>query len=159
MSIYGKLLEHAEKGGAYHIDLHSKNLRIGNKYYIREGVMLIEDDLICSEDFNKFNIFDGDITKYAWKNVVWHLYNIFKHSWKSKSYRNKSYFKAIEDKDLTLRDMVYGADRHFAQAVLEGYVLLGSLAGWITWDEDKNHWFWQDKEHDLDLLILKDWIN
>lgn len=157
MSIYERLLNKAKDGGYYNINLKSKSLKIGSKDYIKEGVVLIEDDLICNSDFEQFDILTGDVQNYSWKNVVWHLYNIFKYSVPSKNYKDHSYFKAVDSSELSLGEMVCGFDRSLAQAMLEGYILLGSLAGWIIW-EDENHWFWQDKENDLSLIILKEWI-
>ena len=51
--------------------------------------------------------------------------------------------------------MTFGTDRKLAQAMLEGYILLGSIAGWMAW-EDENKWFWKDENNQF--IILKEWI-
>ena len=158
MSIYAKLLQRAKDGGSYSINLKSKNLKIGRKDYVKEGVVLVEDDLICNSDFEEFDIMVGDIQNHSWKNMVWHLHGMFKYSVPNKNYKDNSYFKAVDSSELSLEEMAFGFDRHLAQAMLEGYVLLGSLAGWIVWNEQEGYWFWQDKENDLSLIILKEWI-
>lgn len=155
MSIYATLLQKVKDGGNYAINLKVKNLRIGRTDYIKEGVVLIEDDLICNEDFERFNILVGDVQNMSWKNVVWHLYNIFNYSVPSKTYHDNSYFKAKKVEELGLAEMTFGTDRKLAQAMLEGYILLGSLAGWIAW-EDEDKWFWKDENNQF--IILKEWI-
>ena len=155
MSIYATLLQKAKDGGNYKINLKTKTLQIGRKDYVKEGVVLIEDDLICNEDFETFNILVGDVQNMSWKNVVWHLYNIFNYSVPNKHYKSKSYFKAKEVEELGLADMACGVDRKLAQAQLEGYILLGSLAEWIQWEDD-GKWFWQDATKQL--IVLREWI-
>lgn len=157
MSIYATLLQKAKDGGYYKINLKTKTLQIGSKEYVKEGVVLIEDDLICNEDFEQFDIMIGDIKNMSWKNVVWHLYNIFKYSVPRTNYKDRSYFKALPCEELSLGDMACGVDRSLAQAMLEGYILLGSIAGWIVWNENESHWFWQN-EDDMNLIVLKEWI-
>ena len=155
MSIYATLLQKAKDGGNYKINLKTKTLQIGRKDYVKEGVVLIEDDLICNEDFETFNILVGDVQNMSWKNVVWHLYNIFNYSVPNKHYKSQSYFKAKEVEELGLADMACGVDRKLAQAQLEGYILLGSLAEWIKWEDD-GKWFWQDATKQL--IVLREWI-
>lgn len=156
MSIYSKLLRKAKEGGSYYINLKTKSLRIGRKDYIKNGEVLVDEDLICNEDFEQFNIYVGDALNQSWKNMVWHLYNIFRYSVPSKSYKNKSYFKGVDVEELNLEEMVCGLDRHLAQAMLEGYILLASLKGVMKW-EDNDKWFWQ-YEDGSELIVLREWV-
>jgi hypothetical protein len=75
----------------------------------------------------------------------------------SKTWRDSGYFKAINSEQLSLSQMAFGVDRHVAQAMLEGYILLGSLAGWIKWNESEDRWFWQ-YEDNKNLVVLREWI-
>ena len=68
----------------------------------------------------------------------------------------KSYFKALPVDKLTDYELAYNSNRDFLQAVLEGYILLATLQGWLTW-EYENQWFWQNQD-DKYLVILKNWI-
>lgn len=156
MSIYSKLLRKAKEGGNYYINLKTKSLRIGCKDYIKNGEVLVDEDLICNEDFEQFNIYVGDALNQSWKNMVWHLYNIFKYSVPSKNYRGRSYFRGVDVEELSLEEMVCGVDRGLAQSILEGYILLGSLKGVIKW-EDNDKWFWQHEEL-KELVVMKEWF-
>lgn len=157
MSIYAKLLQAAKEGKYYKINLKTKSLKIQRKQYIGGGDVLVDDDLICNEDFEKFDILVGDIQNMSWKNVVWHLYNIFKYSVPDKNYRDNSYFEALDESELTDGERAFGVPRHLAQAMLESYILLGSLAGWIKWDEPDDHWFYQC-EDDKELIVMREWV-
>ena len=157
MSIYKKLIEAAIDGKSFKINLKDKNLVIGRKTFIKEGVVEVDDVLIENEDFREFFILTGDVEHYSWKNVTWHLYNNFKYSVPSKHWKDNSYFKAVDSEELSLDQMVFSLDRYVAQAMLEGYILLGSLAGWIKWTENEDHWFWQ-YEDDTELVVLREWI-
>lgn len=156
MSIYSKLLEKAKDGGNYYINLKTKSLRIGRKECIKDGEVIIDEDLVCNEDFHRFNILENDVLNQSWKNVVWHLYNIYRYSVPSKSYKGKSYFKGVDVEELSLEEMVCGVDRHLAQAMLEGYILLASLKGVVKWEDD-DKWFWQ-YEDGSELIVLKEWV-
>jgi hypothetical protein len=153
MSIYSDLLKTAQVGGGYKIDLTKKNLWIGRKQIIKEGVVLIDKDLICNEDFEEFDIFTGDVASHSWKNMMWHLYNIFKYSVPNSGYKDTSKFIAVPVEELQDGDLAYGMDRYVAQAMLEGYLLLGRLANWFQWQDD-GRWFWQHET----LVVLKEWF-
>ena len=153
MSIYKTLLESADKGGRYKIDLNKKDLWIGRKQYIKEGVMQVEDELIDKHDLARdFGIV---INVDSWE-VIKYLYKQYKVSVPNSKWKDKSYFKALPVDELTDADRAYNIDRKYGQAMLEGYILLASLAGWIEW-QNEDQWFWQDEE-DEDLIVLKQWI-
>lgn len=156
MSIYGKLLQTANNGGYYKIDLRNKTLKIGGKTYVEKGNILVDESLIENCDFEKWEIIKGDVEHYSWKNMIAHLFEIYKFSVPSKK-KDRSYFKALPVEELTDYDLAYGIDRHYAQACLEGYILLAGISNWIIWDEPSEHWFWQDKD-DCTLIVLKEWI-
>ena len=157
MSVYRTLLEKAKEGGYWNISLQTKTLKIGLKEYVKGGDVFVDDKLIENEDFEKFNILVGDVEHMSWKDVVWHLYNIYYYSVPSKNYKDNGYFKAIDESKLTDGERAFGTDRKLAQAMLEGYILLGGLADWIKWEEPDNHWFWQ-YENGSELVVLKNWI-
>ena len=71
MSVYSELLNHAQEGGKYKIDLKNKSLKIGNKNYIKNGEVLIEDKLFDSDLLMKL--------QDPW-NKTSELYNQYKHS-------------------------------------------------------------------------------
>ena len=92
------------------------------------------------------------ITSDNQMEIIEQLYANFKRSVPSAKYNGKSYFKALDVEELTDSDIAFNWDRSYAQAALEGYILLGGL----TWEND-NHWFWQS-QYDKDLIILKEWV-
>ena len=156
MSVYAKLLEHASKGGRFRINLKRKDLWIGKKQYVKEGVMLDEDDLICKSDFEQFNILVGDVQNMPWKNVVSYLYQMYKHYVPNSNWKDNGYFKALPSECLTMDELAFNMNRNLGQAMLDGYILLGSIKGWLKWEND-GHWFWQD-DNDLSCIVLKEWV-
>lgn len=147
MSVYSELLNHAQEGGKYKIDLKNKSLKIGNKNYIKNGEVLIEDELFDSDLLMKL--------QDPW-NKASELYNQYKHSIPTSHYKDNSYFKALKYEELSSEELAYGLYRNYAQAVLEGFILLASMKGLLKWQNDK-HWFWQD-ENDKDFIILKEYV-
>lgn len=147
MSVYSELLNHAQEGGKYKIDLKNKSLKIGNKNYIKNGEVLIEDKLFDSDLLMKL--------QDPW-NKTSELYNQYKHSIPTSHYKDNSYFKALKYEELSSEELAYGLYRNYAQAALEGFILLASIKGLLKWQNDK-HWFWQD-ENDKDFIILKEYV-
>lgn len=157
MSIYAELLQKADKGKRFKVDLKNKNLWLGSKQVISEGTVLIdENELINKDDLNGVLDLCMNINEDPW-GVIKKLYQLFKHSVPNSKWKDNSYFKALPVEELTDSELAFNIDRKFAAAMLEGYILLGSIIGWITWQEEE-HWFWQDNEFDKDLIILRQWI-
>lgn len=162
MSIYSELLDAVDNGKKFKVDLIEKSLWIINGKYrkqiIKEGEIVNEQDkgkeLIKTWDL-ALNYGSMPLDENPW-NVIEILYNDFRHSAPRENSNKKTYFKALPVEELTDADLACGYDRDFAQAMLEGYILLVSLAGWIQW-EYGNHWFWQS-EKNKDLVVLKSFI-
>lgn len=155
MSIYEKLLRQADKNGKYKIDLNKKDLWIGRKHYIKNGEVMHDEDLIEKDDLKNVFGLEVDISQDVW-NVIKYLYQEYKHSIPNEKWKDTSYFKALSIEELTDDELAFNITRCFGQAMLEGYILLASMIGWIKW-QDEEHWFWQDVE-DEDCIVLKQWI-
>lgn len=157
MSIYKYLIESVRQNKSFRIDLIKKNLKIGHKQIMKGGI--VHDDfkemyVICANDLEDFLEYAPVLNESCW-NVAEHLYEKYKHSTiKQTIIGNNSYFKANKMENLSDYDLAYGLDRNVAQAILEGYILLAGLSGWLKIDED--HWFYQGK--DKDFVVLKEWI-
>lgn len=139
MSIYAKFIQEVEqKGKPFHVCLEKREMRIGNKWLIRDGKY--EGELIDNPG-------EDAVTE------IERLYHQYKHSLPSRKSRDK-YFKALSAEELDEADWYVGEQREIAQARLEGYVLCLILL-------DKLHidgWFWKSKT-EPDLVILADWVN
>lgn len=169
-SIYSKLIEEINKGAWFRCDLKKKSLWIGRKQYVKEGVctdenlnFINEDDLLVIIPMIEYEyeddmeeLFSKITIENSW-DIVDGLYNIYRWSVPSAKTKDSGYFKAVESSKLTEEQLAYGVKRNEAKAILEGYVLLASLQGLLTWQNDK-HWFWQSKVN-RDLIVLKEWIN
>lgn len=157
-SIYNELLDAVEKGRKFKVDLVNKSLWIDRKQIIEKGEIIHDEykgkDLIGIWDL-ALNYANSPLDEDPW-NWVEVLHCEYKHSAPSKHSNSKSYFKALPFDELTDADLAYGYDRDFAQAMLEGYILLSSLIGWLTWNND-NHWFCQSNS-DKELIVLKEWV-
>lgn len=139
MSIYETLLERVESGKSFRIDLKKKSLWIGKKNYIKEGEVLVDEDLINEEG--------------SWERVS-ELYEQFKHSVPHEGDK-EGYFVGLTVDELTDGELAFNVSRRYAQAALEGYVLLAGLKGVLQWKKNE-HWFWQGD--DKELIVLKEWI-
>ena len=140
-SIYAELLDRVSKGAKFKINLVKKTLKIDGKEIELKGCMIDNNDLIRI-----------GITSDSPMEIIEQLYANYKRSVPSAKYNGKSYFKADSVEDLTDGEIAFNWDRNYAQAALEGYILLGGL----IWTDD-DHWFWQS-EYDKNLVILKEWI-
>ena len=156
MSIYQDLLNAVEDGKKFKVDLVNKSLWIDRKLTIQEGVIIDEQnqskELINRLDLKCIN-WIYPLNEYPWKWVEF-LYDTYKHSVPSEN-NQRSYFKALSVDELNDNELAYNAERNYMQAILEGYILLSSLQGWLKW-EHGDHWFW--KAEDKDLVVLKNWI-
>ncbi len=121
-----------------------------NKYYIKDGLVLIEDGV----PQNGYTISDENI---SWEYIE-ELYSIYKCSIPSleESKIKKPYFKALSIDELSGKALMQGVPRDEARENLELAILIGSLNGSLKWEDDKK-WFWQSKA-DPDFIILKNWI-
>ena len=140
--LYEKLLQKVEEGKSYYVDLKKKSLRIGHKYYIKDGEVLVDEDLIesCEEPWN----------------MVSELYKNYKESVPSQRDKGSKYFKALTSEELNDGQMAFNEKRYLAQARLEGFILLASMKGVLQWENDE-HWFWHD-QNDKELVVLKEWL-
>lgn len=158
MSIYTDLLDAVDNGKKFKVDLINKSLWINKKQIIKEGEIVNERDkskeLIEKWDL-ALNFASMSLDENPW-SCIEILYKEYKHSIPSENSNKKSYFKALLVDELTDADLAYGYNRNYSQAMLEGYILLGSLKGWIKW-EYGDHWFWKSDE-DENLVIIRNWI-
>lgn len=154
MTIYKKLIEKVTFGKRFKIDLKKQNMRIGNKYLIKDGEWDLELDLIQYEHEIR-----PDLRTDYCLEIIEELYEKYLTSVPSeRSESSQHYFYAKRENELTDEEMVRGEEREVARAALEGFILCSVLSGWLTWNEaTMGKWFWQSKVH-KDLVILKEWI-
>lgn len=157
MSVYKDLLLKVDKGSPFKISLLDKNLIVEGKIIIQKGENKTKDSLIEKNDLKEiFGVEDIDIKREPYR-VISFLYHTFKHSVTSSRWNErKSYFKALPLEKLTDEELAFNCHRYFAQAMLEGYILLASLQDWLKWERE-DHWYWVD-ETDNDCIVLKRWI-
>lgn len=158
MSIYTKFIEYARTSHNFKVDFKNKSLKCGNSYLIKNGRYDLNDDLIfLSSQFKT----QREAIEHC-LNTIEILYNAYKYSNPSKeteSFRDRSYFKALPEEELTIAQRVTGDPRDIAKARLEAFILCTSLAGYLVWDDEimGGHWFYQGK--DKDLIIMREWID
>ena len=159
MSIYKDIINEVQNGKRFKIDLNKKDLWVGRKQIIKEGVIIDDEnvnDLICPNDLEDILEYSPILNEYSW-NVAEMLYEKYKHSSPTKtSLGNKPYFKALDVEDLYDYDLAYGLDRNVAQCILELYILLAPMVNWLVW-QNENHWFYQSTDQ-KEFVVLRDWI-
>lgn len=150
MTYYEMLIYLAQKDySKIHIDLKNKTLKVGKQLIIENG-NIIQHKVIVGDDVYECSKFVSE------RLDIDELYENYKYSMPSERDGGNHYFKALTASLLTDEQLVYGMPRLEARVRLEAYVMLGSLAGLIKW-ENNNHWFWQSSK-DKDFVILKSWI-
>lgn len=156
MSIYKDLLDAVEKGRKFKVDLIDKSLWINKKQIIKKGEILNENKAFIETDDLKMYWAHKSLDKDPWSWVEL-LYDTYKHSVPREHSNKRSYFKALPVDELLDRELAYNAERDYMQCILEGYILLASLQGFLKW-EYGNQWFWQS-DKDKDLVVLKNFID
>ena len=158
MSIYRELLDEVDKGKRFKVDLMEKSLWINKRQIIKKGEIVNEQDK-SKEFIEEYDLAleygSLSLCRSPWE-VIEVLYTEFKKSVPSEHSNRKSYFKALSADELSDAELAYGSDRDYAQARIEGYVLLASLQSWLKW-EHGTHWFYQSPS-DSELIVLKNWI-
>lgn len=157
MSIYKELIDSVAEGVKFKINLVNKTLQIGKQKVVEKGKIVNEKykdmELILPSDLEPyFSMQFGTINMSF--TIIERLYEDYKHSVPSENYSDTSYFKALSIDELTDGDLYSGENRNLAQAKLEGYILLASLAGWLIWPNE-NYWYWKGID---DLIVLHNWI-
>ena len=155
-SIYNDLLNAADQGKKFKVDLINKSLWINRRLVIKKGEIYHEEDkskdLIIPDDLA--NHFGSGISKDPWE-LLEIISSEFEKSVPGKN-ETKSYFKAKSVDELTDADLAYNYDRNFAVAMLEGFILLAGLAGILKWQNPK-HWFWQSSSN-KNFVVLRNYI-
>lgn len=160
MTIYTKLLKLIDinRNCIFKVDLKKKSIRNGGSYFVKNGEYDSNENLIILDKQFKTQ---KEATLYCLE-VIENLYRNYKYSNPSKeteSFRDKSYFKALTEEELTMEQRVTGDPRDIAKARLEAFILCASLAGYLVWDDEimGGHWYYQGK--DKDLVIMREWID
>lgn len=137
---YEEIISRVENGEKFFINLEKRTFRIDGKMIDLQAIEMPE----CNTDVML---------------TIESLYENYKHSIpseRSESHRRK-YFRALPEKDLSDKDMMYGDRREVARCRLELFVLMAIVSGKLTWHDEWGSWFWQS-EHDKDLIIFRQWI-
>lgn len=149
ITICDEMIERVSNGEKFNVDFEKQNIKVGNTYLMKAG------------DYDK----DKYKLSHAYGNLsiilecIEDLYKSYKYSTPSERSENKrrKYFKALPIEELTDKQLVTGATREVAQAVLETFILCHIVSGELYWDEEKmGKWFYQG--NDPDLIILKKWV-
>lgn len=145
-NIYKETLGRVSKGARFSVNFEKRSLRVDGKYLIKEGQY--EGNLGCPE-----------VTDFI--SEIERLYHRYNHSVPSERNDNKQrrYFRALPEKELSDDDMLYGTPRELAQVELEMFVLCQILQNALKWDDfAKDLWFWQSPSLPS-LVLLKKWFN
>lgn len=144
-TIWKQTLERVAEGARFNISFEKRSLRVNGKYIIKDGKY--EGDLGCEPCIEPLSHIEK-------------LYTRYQHSVPSERSDNKQrrYFRALPESEMSDDDMLYGIHREEAQAELELFVLCQIIHGTIKWDEvAKGKWFWQSTNNPS-LIILKKWV-
>lgn len=124
------------------VDLVKKDLRISGRPIVINGIIVPDTTAGI---------------QLTWSDLD-ELYKEYKYSLPTERAvrkRKREYFKALRPDQMTDVELAIGMNRSVAKARLEVAILLGSITGDLTWQNDKD-WFWSGT--DPDFVILKQWI-
>ena len=143
-TIFQTALEDVANGARFRVNFEKRSLWVNGKCLIKEGQ------------------YEGELGGYTDNPLqeIERLYDRYRHSVPSQRSDNKqrNYFRALSESELSDDDMFYGVHREEAQLELELYVLCQILHGTLQWDDfAKDKWFWQSPNIPS-LIILKKWI-
>lgn len=139
-----------------HYDLLINGQLVRDKIRLSDGEVydLKEIPLIQPSDLEDYGIFAINQNPYE---VIEKLYQLYKYSApKMNTKYSRMNFRALTESEMTNGQILNGMPRIEAQYMLEGYIMLAGLAGWIPWHEDK-HFYWQSL-NDNQLILFKEFV-
>ena len=154
MTLFEYVIEQSQQGKKIKVDLKNGTLKINKS-------KLIENCIIDENKFESHSITDllpKELTIRP-KETIEELYEEFATSIPSKETAQDEifgYFEANKMKDLSIQDMLNGANRVQAKAKLETYILCCKLLNLFKFDNEK-HYYWKSTKFKK-LIILKEWI-
>lgn len=137
------------------IDLTRKSIWSDKLCIMRDGKLLrqsvrLENREVC--ELEGLINFEGDA--YA---EIERLYAQYKRSVPNRHVKlNRGYFKALSSDSLTMGELMDNMPRPEARIALEGFILLASVEGLISWHNPR-YFFWQSPT-DPDCIIYRDWV-
>lgn len=167
LSQTGTLMINRKKSYNLSVNLNKRRANIGKHIIVDRGEVVtlpttwekeeIPYDVLIKENdiktlFPSSGIEDIKTNPYQ---VIEQLYELYYNSIPNKWSREKKQNLRAKDLQEFKADDFCGMLRSQAQPLLELYILLAGMAGWIKW-EDKNYFFWKG-EHSL-LYIYRKWI-
>lgn len=145
-NIYKETLGRVVNGARFSINFENRSLRVNGKYVIKNGQY--EGNLGCPVVTDSLS-------------EIERLYERYMHSVPSQrsDAKQRKYFRALPEKELSDDDMLYGIPREEAQAELELFILCQILQNALNWDNFASGlWFWQSSKHPS-LIMLRKWFN
>ena len=139
---YEEITEKVRNGAKFAIDFKHRTMKLDRKLVDLSDCEFMPCEQQC-------NVMDEIVI----------LYEAYKHSVPSKyseSHRSR-YFKALPERKLSDKDMMYGDRRELARLNLELFFLLRLIDGQLIWYKEWGSWFWRSL-NDRDLIILREWI-
>ena len=151
--VIAKIIEEIGNKSKITVDLKNKNLIVNDKGWIVLGNVTKscpDYPLITPPTEFPLSIMDRAES----------LYQTYKISYPSESEqkRKHNYFKAKSSEEMTDAEMVHGCDRYFTRIILESFILLNVVAGYLEWDDKWGSWYYQGKK-DKDFIVLREWID
>lgn len=150
VTIYEEMIERVSNGERFNVDFEKQNIKVGNTYLMKAGEYDKEKYKLTAIYLNNLDVI---------LECIADLYEHYKYSTPSERSERKrrKYFKALPMEELADEQLIAGATREVAQALLEGFILCHIISGELYWDEEKmGKWFYQG--NDPDLIILRKWV-
>lgn len=152
--------------GLLSIDLNKKKIYCG-KYLILDNGKLMVNKIITNKNVYNFNSFinkeDLKFLGEDFKEIKSDPYTIIEKLFDKYYNSIPNYFSDQRKtniickplKDISLKDMESEENRNRIQTILEGYILLAGLSGWIKWENEK---YFYKTFGEKKLILLKDWV-
>lgn len=153
MNIYDESIKLIKQGKSFFVGFENKDLKIGDKYFIKGGRYDKNIDLISIDMYNSYTNNEQIL------NHIENLYIKYKYSipCELNEKRRKKYFKALSIEEIPDEYLFNGNDREQCLAELEIFILCMILSKKLVWQDNYGNWFWKSKQ-DSDLVLLKNWF-
>lgn len=143
------VFERIRQGAKFRVDFESRSLWLNGKRVIDHG----------EYDQEKFILTQGSYSTNFILECAENLYSRYYNSLPSErnDHKRKRYFLALDERELSDNDMLYGESREVAQGELEIFILLRLMDGSLKWNDEWGKWYWQSTNYPT-FIILRQWI-
>lgn len=143
------VVQQIRQGAKFRVDFAKRTLWLNGKRVIDHG----------EYDTDKYAFHPALFSEKHIIECAENLYSRYYNSLPSErnDHKRKRYFLALDERELSDNDMLYGESREVAQGELEIFILLRLMDCSLKWNDEWGKWYWQSTNYPT-FIILRQWI-